>query len=456
MTRFFLFTTIAVLLCGPARVFAEQPQDHSAAGQQVPAASQPPRPARRHIETYTLPPEKYAEAVTYSHAGYRLYFFDVFYGLVALLAVLRWRLPARYRDWAEHASRLGFVQALVFAPLLFVTLRVLHLPLSLYGHSLSLHYHQSVQGWGSWFLDWTKGLALEVVAAVFLVWLLYAVIRRSPRRWWLYFWLALLPVMVFVVFIEPLVVEPMFFHYQPLEQAHPQLVAAMEKVAARSGLVIPPERFFEMRASVKTNSLNAYVTGIGPSKRVVVLDTTMKKMDTPEILFVFGHELGHYVLGHIWKGMLVGAGVLLVFLWLGYRAVGWTVRWCGAPWQLRGVADYASLPVLLIWLSILGFLSSPLLEGYSRYQEHQADVYGLEVIHGLVPDFHDVAAEAFQVLGEEDLADPAPSRFIVFWLYSHPSIPQRVRFAQRYDPWAQGKEPRFVKTPAGQDLLQQR
>ncbi len=407
---------------------------------------------RRQVQAYTLPPEKYAEAVAYSRAGYRLYFFDVFYSLLVLLAILRWRLPVHYRDWAERASRTGFVQAMIFAPLLVLTTRLLHMPVSIYGHSLSLHYQQSVQGWGSWLLDWTKGLGLEFVGATFLVWILYAVIRHSPRRWWFYFWLALLPIIVFVVLIEPVVIEPMFFHYQPLEQEHPDLVRDMEKVVARSGLSIPPERFFEMKASAKTNQLNAYVTGIGASKRVVVLDTTMKKMDTPEVLFVFGHELGHYVLGHIWKGMIFGAVVLFVFLWLGYHAVNWTVRRAELRWGVRNVADYASLPVLLIWLTIFGFLAEPITEGYSRHLEHQADIYGMEVTHGLVPNFRDVAAESFQILGEEDLSDPNPSAFIVFWLYSHPSIPQRIRFARTYDPWGEGNQPEFVRTPASQPL----
>ena len=451
MRAIFLAVIAALLIADPLAAAAQQPSSRPAQGA-ASADRQHSAESHRQVHSYTLPPDKYAQAVAYSRAGYRLYFFDVFYSLLVLLAILRWRLPLLYRDWAEHASRIGFVQALIFAPLLVLTTRLLHIPVSIYGHSLSLHYQQSVQGWASWLLDWAKGVGLEFVGATFLVWILYAVIRNSPRRWWFYFWLALLPIIAFVVLIEPIVIEPMFFHYQPLEQEHADLVRDMEKVVERSGLSIPPDRFFEMKASAKTNQLNAYVTGIGASKRVVVLDTTMKKMDTPEVLFVFGHELGHYVLGHVWKGMIFGAVVLFVFLWLGYHAVHWTVRRAGARWGIRDVADYASLPVLLIWLTIFGFLAEPITEGYSRHLEHQADIYGMEVTHGLIPDFRDVAAESFQILGEEDLSDPDPSPFIVFWLYSHPSIPQRIRFARTYDPWGEGKQPEFVKTPAGQPL----
>ncbi|PYV01146.1 MAG: peptidase M48, partial [Acidobacteria bacterium] len=107
--------------------------------------------------------------------------------------------------------------------------------------------------------------------------------------------------------------------------------------------------------------------------------------------------------------------------------------------------DWASLPILLLLVSLFSFFAFPITNGFSRYQEHQADVYGLEVIHGLVPNSQQVAAEAFQVLGEIDLADPSPSPFIKLWLYSHPPLSERLAFALSYDPWSKGQAPEFVK-----------
>jgi Zn-dependent protease with chaperone function len=202
---------------------------------------------------------------------------------------------------------------------------------------------------------------------------------------------------------------------------------------------------FEMNASAKLNSLNAYVTGIGASKRVVVWDNTIAKMNTGQILFVFGHEMGHYVLGHVWIG--VGAAVLgiLIFLFLAYHAMRWTLSRYGARWQIRDVADWASLPVLLMALAVFGFFSEPVSSSFSRMLEHNADVYGLEVIHGIVPNSPEEAAQAFQILGEVSLDDPNPSPFIEFWLYDHPSISERVRFASEYDPWAKEQPPKYVR-----------
>ena len=200
-----------------------------------------------------------------------------------------------------------------------------------------------------------------------------------------------------------------------------------------------------MKASEKLKSLNAYVTGIGASKRVVVWDNTIEKMNTGQTLFVFGHEMGHYVLGHVWIG--IGAAVLgiLIFLFLAFHAMRWALTRYGARWEIRDVSDWASLPVLLLALAVFGFLSEPLSSSFSRVLEHNADIYGLEVIHGIVPNSSGEAAGAFQILGEVSLDDPNPSSFIEFWLYDHPSIGERVRFASEYDPWGKGQPPKYIR-----------
>ena len=397
------------------------------------------------VKGYALPPEKYRQAIEYSRAQYRLYFVGVFYELVVLLAVLGWRLAPRLRNLAERASSRRSVQALVFTPLLLLVLGVIELPLEIYGHRLSLEYQQSVESWGSWSWDWTKGRMIEIVAGVFLVWVLYGTIRRSPGRWWFHFWLASIPITVFVVFVAPMALDPLFYQFEPLADTQPALVNEIGKVVERAGMRIPPDRMFEMKASEKLKSVNAYVTGIGASKRVVVWDTTISKMTVPETLSVFGHEMGHYVLGHVPQGIAFFAAVLFVFLYLGFRGLYWTLHRWGAGWGVRGADDWASLPVLLLLVSLFSFLASPVINGFSRYQEHQADVYGLEVLHGIVPDSQQVTARSFQVLGEIDLADPSPSPFIKFWLYSHPPLGERIAFALHYDPWSKGQRPEFVK-----------
>jgi Zn-dependent protease with chaperone function len=413
----------------------------------APDATSPEVPQDQTAQGYSLSPEKYQEAVAYARARYRLYFLSFAWGLVVVAGLLAWRVAPRFRDWAERAASKRFLQACVFVPLMALTLRLLDLPASIYGQHLSRRYNQSIQGWGSWTWDWTKEALIEMVIMTILLWVVYAVIRRSPRRWWFYSWLALLPFLVLIIFLTPLVIDPMFNTFTPLEEKQPALVGEIQKVVARGGLEIPRERMYEMDASKKRNSVNAYVTGLGASKRVVVWDTTLRRMTAPQTLYVFGHEMGHYVLKHILKFLLWGAAILLVFLFVGYHGVQrMLLRW-GGRWGIRDAGDWASLPVLLLILSVLGFLSSPATSTFSRSMEHEADIYGLEVVHGIVPEPQQAAAEAFQILGEINLSDPDPPAFIRFWLYSHPPLNERVLFVRSYDPWSKGEKPRFVTEP---------
>lgn len=394
---------------------------------------------------YTLSHERYEKAVTYSRASYTMYFVSVGLNVLALVVFLRLGIAARFRDWAESVSDKRWVQALIFVPLLVLTVDIVALPLRLYGHLLSLRYEMSVQGWGSWTLDWAKEQVLMAGFALIFALILSALIPRSPRRWWLYLWFAALPVVIIIIFISPWFIDPLFNKFEPLQATNPDLVASIENLTRHAGVPIRADRMFLMRASEKTNAVDAYVTGLGASKRVVIWDTTIQKATPNETLFIVGHELGHYVLGHIWKGFLFAAALLLVGFYVLFRALHWVLGRWGGGWRIYGPEDWAAFAVLLLLVEIGMFLVAPVANGFSRMQEHAADVYGLEVTHGIIPDSSEVAAQSFQVLGEVDLADPNPSEFITFWLYSHPPLADRLVFAHSYDPWSKGEPPKYVK-----------
>jgi Zn-dependent protease with chaperone function len=396
------------------------------------------------LTEYRLPPELLKKSEALYRTRMLTFVAGTAYGILLLIALLYFRVGARYRDWAERASSRRFVQALVFVPLLSITMDGLSLPISIYGHSLSLNYELSVQGWGSWFWDWIKSELIGIVISTLLVWGLYAILRRWPQRWWFHAWLATIPVIVLLVFITPVFIDPLFNQFDPLEQKQPQLVTELEKVMHRGGLSIERSRMFEMRASDKVTTYNAYVTGIGASKRVVVWDNTSKDLTIPQTMFVFGHEQGHYVLNHILKGMAFAVGGLLLVFYLAYRTIGGLIRRWGARWDVRDPADWASFPVLLLILTVASTVAQPVVVGVTRHMEHEADVYGLEVIHGLVPDSEAVAAQAFQKLGEKGLSYPTPNPLYVLWTYDHPTIAARVAFAAQYQPWNEGKPTRFV------------
>jgi Zn-dependent protease with chaperone function len=445
--------TPAIAQTPASRASPSSPQD----GAPSPATAE----TVKHVTHYTLPPALYRKAHRLGQISFWGELVGTVYSWLILLLILNWRLAPKYRDWAEKTSRARFLQALIFAPPLVLTIGVLTIPLDIAQHWVSRRFGISIQGWGSWLWDWTKAEIVLIVISTFLIWILYTAIRKSPRRWWFYFWLVSLPLMAFLVFVQPLVIDPMFHKFEPLAQKDSALTASLEQLVQHAGQNIPPSRMFWMGAGAKTTALNAYVTGIGASKRIVVWDTTIRDMDAPQIVFVVGHEMGHYALNHIWKGLAFAAVGLFVLFYLGFRTIGWLLGRGGgrnpdlrAPsqtlqptpnWELRGVNDWASLPALLLLVSVFSFIGMPIGSAFSRHVEHQADQYGLEVTHGLTPDSSQVAAQSFQILGQEDLADPAPNPVDVFLFYSHPPIPDRIRFALRYDPWAAGGQGAFVK-----------
>jgi Zn-dependent protease with chaperone function len=435
-------------ICLLAFCLGVAPEPALAQAAAAPSASSPatvqPKPATETSQ-YTLPPDKLAKSKALYDLRGKLRIIDTAYSLLVLLALLALGIAAKYRDWAERVSKYRFIQALVFVPLLMLTLTVLGLPLDAYQQSISRQYGLSVQGWGSWFGDVLKGEAVSLIILIVAIWLLMTLVRWSPRYWWFFAWLIAVPLVIFLIFLAPIVIDPLFNKFEPLDKSNPQLVDAIERVTKRGRLEIPRDRMFLMKASEKVTTLNAYVTGFGPSKRVVVWDTTIKNASTPETLFVFGHEMGHYVLNHIVIGIAATAVGLFIGFYLLYVIANWAFPRFQQRWHMRELSDWAAVPMLFLIFSILNLVSQPVGSTFSRQLEHNADVYGLEVTHGINPDSQEAAAHAFQVLGELSLSYPYPSDFYVFWYADHPPIRDRVPFAHNYDPWGKGEQPKYVK-----------
>src|SRR5689334_4698878 len=357
-----LGSLVLLVLC-----FTMLPQNVTA---QTSAAS--PAPAAAHstpatqTTQYTLPPDKLAKAKALYDLRGKLRIVDTVYSLIVLLAILSLGIAAQYRDWAEKVSKYRFIQAMVFVPLFLLTLTILGLPMDAYQQSISRQYGLSVQGWGSWFRDVLVGQALSLVILTFVIWGLTHLIRKSPKRWWFYSWLIAIPFIVFLIFLAPIVIDPLFNKFEPLDKSNPQLVDAIQKVTQRGGLEIPRDRMFLMKASEKVTTLNAYVTGFGPSKRVVVWDTTIQKASTPETLFVFGHEMGHYVLNHIVIGIVATAVGMFIGLYILYLLANWAFPRFQLRWQMRELSDWAAVPMLLLIFSILSLISQPIGSTFSR------------------------------------------------------------------------------------------
>ncbi len=417
--------------------------------QSVQVAQTAQHPTQPQPPAYTLPPDKLGKAIALGRIRTILHFGGSLWGLAVLWLLLASRFAAGLQNRIARITPRRWLQGVLFFAVLLILLEIADLPLGLYAHHVSLGYGISIQNWPSWLMDNAKGLAVTLGSVPFLL-LFNWIVRVSPRRYWLWAWLVTLPILVLSALGEPLL-EPIFNKFEPLSQSHPALVARLETVVARTGTRIPPERMFLMKASLKTNGLNAYVTGIGATKRIVVWDTTAGRIPDDEVLFLFAHESGHYVLNHIPKG-LAASGIFLFFVyWACARLAAWMAWRFGPGWGFTdgleedrsALSSRAGFVLLILIVSLAGFVLEPVDNIFSRFIEHQADVYGQEAIHTLVADPQKTAVSAFDRLGEVWLEEPDPNPLIEFWTYSHPSTQHRATFAAQYNPWANGGHGKF-------------
>jgi STE24 endopeptidase len=400
--------------------------------------------ANRDHSAYVLTPDKLAKAQALYRIRVALDFGGTLWSIVVLILLLQFGVAARMRNFAVNLSRNRWAQGFTFFFFFLLLTSLLSLPLDMYGQHVRTAYGLSVQHWGSWFGDQGKSFGLAFVFGGLGVMLLFFLIRKFPRNWWLWLWFPTMAFVLLAVFVTPYVIDPLFNKFEPLAKTNPELVTQLERVVARGkGIDIPPERMFLMKASDKVTTLNAYVTGFGASKRVVVWDTSIAKGTPDEILFIFGHEMGHYVLGHIVKGLLFGFVFILASFFIGFHLFQFLLRRYGKRWGIAGQDDWAALVVFMLVLSVIGFLGNPIQSTFTRAQEHAADVYGEEVVHGIVADPQLTGQAAFQLLGDNSFVDPNPSAFVEFWTGSHPPIWFRAAFAKHYDPWAPDAQPKY-------------
>ena len=429
-----------LLFVGSSRIaMSETAADDAGKSAQTDTTKQPPQSE----QAYNLPADKLAKAITLNKIRLALEVVGTFWGLAVLWLLLATKIAARIGEWVKTISRFRWTQGLIFFALFLVVTTIASLPLDMTEHAVSRHYGISVQGWGGWFGDQGKGLALSVVFGSLIMLLFNWLVRVSPRAYWFWVWLITMPLACAAIVISPLVIDPLFNKFEPLTKTHAALVDKLEKVVAKTGTNIPPERMFLMKASEKSNGLNAYVTGMGATKRFVMWDTATDRLPDDEVMFVFGHESGHYVLNHIPKMLTIMAIALFFIYWLCARIAEWMVRKFGPQWQIDSVASRAGFLTLFFALSIVGFFVTPASNTMSRHYEHEADVYGQEAIHGLVTDPQKTAISGFNHLGEAWLDDPDPNPIVEFWDYNHPSVKNRANFAARYNPWKNGGQGKF-------------
>ncbi|MGS0999889.1 M48 family metallopeptidase [Rhodanobacter sp. FW102-FHT14D06] len=366
-----------------------------------------------------LTPAQRANSDAYFEGGYWLTGWDLLVALGVAWLLLGTRLSARMRNLAERLTRWRWLQTAIYAIQYIVLTTVLTLPWALYeGYFREHQYGLSNLGLGGWLGEQAKGLAVGLIFGTLALVLIYAVIRRATRTWWLWGAGVAIVFVMFMATIAPVYISPLFNTYQSLPES--PLKEQVLSMARANG--IPASDVYWFDASRQSKRISANVSGMFGTTRISLNDNLLKRSSPEEIKAVLGHEMGHYVLNHIYKG-IVFFGVIIV---IGFAFVRWGFGWAqrrwGERWQLRDVGDVAGLPLIAALFAIFMFFMTPVNNTITRSMEAEADAFGLNAARQ--PDgFAHVAVQ----LSEYRKMHPGPVEEFLF--FDHPSGWQRIHRA---------------------------
>ncbi len=369
-----------------------------------------------------IPADKTARSDAYFEGGYWLILWDFLYGAAIALLLLNLRWSARMRDLAERVTRFKPVHTFVYWVQYLVLSTILIFPLTVYENYFREHkYGLATQSFGPWMGDQMKALGINLVLGGLLVMLLFGVVRRLPRTWWIWGAVVAMLFQILVVMIAPVYLVPIFNKVTRLND--PKIVDPILSMARANG--IPAKDVYTMDASRQTTRMSANVSGFAGTMRITLNDNLLRRGSPEEIQAVMGHEMGHYVMNHIYKILMFNSiETVLAFAYL-YWGLGWALQRWGEKWQIRGVGDTAVLPLVLLLASIFGFVFTPIDNTFTRTQEHEADMYGLNTSRQ--PDGF---AQAAIHLGEYRKMSPGPVEEWIF--FDHPSGHNRIYDAMRW------------------------
>ena len=354
----------------------------------------------------------------------------VIWGLLIPALFLFTGYSAKIRNWAQKLGRKWFFTIGLYFIIFTLINFVVDFPLSYYESFVRQHaYDLSNQTFGKWFGDSLKSELVGIIIGFLFLWVPYLLLKKSPRRWWLYTGILMAPFLFFIMLISPIWIDPLFNQYGPMKDQ--ALEAKILTLAEHAG--IEGSRVFEVNKSVDTKTVNAYVTGFLGTKRIVLWDTIIAKLNEKELLFVMGHEMGHYVLGHVVKSILFFSLLIMITLFATYRTAGGLINRFKDRFGFDQLSDIASLPLILLLMNICFFVITPMVFTFTRYHEHEADRFGLEITQT-----NHAAATAFVKLQEENLAIPRPGWLYKLWRSSHPTLGDRIDFCNSYHPWEKG------------------
>lgn len=343
----------------------------------------------------------------------------LFYFLILILGVSK-----AFQRWSQSTSKYKILQTGIYLFWLSLLSNVVIFPFQYISYRISRDYAISTQTFSEWMKDeltdfWVNYLTMFIIVSV-----LYWLIRKFPRRWWLAAWALSVPFSIFMMFIQPVLIDPLYNDFTPLKDK--VLEEKILDIADRAN--IPADHVYEVDMSSKTNSLNAYVTGVGSNSRIVLWDTTINKLSEREILFVMAHEMAHYVEKHIYIGIALYLTFSFFGLWIAAKLMNFIVGRHGDKVKVERVSSLSSLPLFLVITSVLMFTISPFSNYISRYQETRADRYAIEMTGD-----KEAAISSFQELSRVGLSQVNPPLLVKVFRYGHPTMLERLLMLQDYE-----------------------
>jgi STE24 endopeptidase len=369
-----------------------------------------------------MPPEQKARSDAYFEGGYWLQLWRFLYTAAVLWLLLASRLSARMRDAAERLTRLRTLQVWAYWAAYVAITALLTFPLTVYADFVREHkYGLATQAFVPWLGDQLKSLLVTIVLGGAAVATLFRVVKRLPRSWPVWGALVAIAFMVFAVLIEPLYIAPLFNTYTKLQD--PKVRGPILSLARANGIAVSD--VYQVDASRQSNRISANVSGFLGTERITLNDNLLKRCSLEEIESVTAHEMGHYVLNHIYK-LIFAFGVLT---FVGFAILQRTLDWALAPWgerfEIHGITDMAVLPLVELTLTALLFVLTPVTNSYIRVNEYEADIFGLNAARQ--PDgFASVALK----LAQYRKINPGPTEEWIF--YDHPSGRTRIFSAMRW------------------------
>ncbi|MBS4210674.1 M48 family metallopeptidase [Bacillus sp. FJAT-50079] len=343
----------------------------------------------------------------------------LFYYLVLILGI-----SAAFERWSNSVSKWFIIKVGIYLFWLSLASFVVMFPLSYISYMISKSYHISTQVFSSWMKDKLIDFWVEFGTMFVIITVLYALMRKFKRRWWLAAWVLSIPFSIFMMFIQPVLIDPLYNEFYPLKDKELETkILTMADVAN-----IPAHHVYEVDMSSKTNALNAYVTGVGSNSRIVLWDTTLERLSDEEILFIMAHEMGHYVEKHIYFGIAGYVLLTLIGLWLTAKIMEKWIGRRGGAWKVEKMTHISSLPAFLLITSILLFAASPLTNWVSRYQETRADTYAIKMTQD-----KEAGIQTFQSLTKAGLSQVNPPYLVKIFRYGHPTMLERINMIEKYE-----------------------